>query len=264
MQTIREFASRHFGPNHPELREFIESLKQSAIGQRLLDLEPESPKHTAKEQIPPHVEVVQMVIAPKADEIRCQALTYMVRPNERGILVPKQCIRAKESGSCFCKQHNVVVNTPCSGCSMNSGHDIVHKYQWEHFGTIAQPTWVFEKYADELKANYYKTLEKQRKTTHATAKTVCKKQVKAIKPVSSKPEVQVVAQTIIPPEVFMGLRQLSMTSTQDIVDLPDERTFNQKLNVWIDDDTQLYFTTEKDEEPVGQVIRDKLVPFRRK
>jgi hypothetical protein len=267
MDTIAKLASKHFGPDHPEFNTFIESLKRSAIGPRLIDLEPE-PQISPTRQEQFSTNSVVGVIAPKPDEIRCHALTYMVRPNERGVLVPKQCIRAKECGSDFCKQHNVVVNTPCSGCSMNACHDIVHKYQWEHFGTVDRPTWVFEKYADELKANYLKTLEKQKKSSHVAhpkAKAACQKKVCAIR-VETVPLKQ--ADTvIIPPGVFMSLRQLStsVSSDKETEELfLDERVFSQKFSVWVDEDTLLYYSAEKDGEPLGQIVRDKLVPFRRK
>ncbi len=271
MDTIRQLASRHFGTEHPELRAFIESLKRSAIGARLNELEPESSQQNiSQETRQEQFSTTSIgVIAPKPDEIRCHALTYMVRPNERGVLVPKQCIRAKECGSDFCKQHNVVVNTSCSGCSMNACHDIVHKYQWEHFGTVDRPTWVFEKYADELKANYLKTLEKQKKSSHAphpkAKTTACQKKVGSIR-VETVPPKQA-DQVIIPPEVFMSLRQLStsVSSAKETEELfLDERVFSHKFSVWVDEDTLLYYSCEKDGDPIGQIVRDKLVPFRRK
>lgn len=65
----------------------------------------------------------------------------------------------------------------------------------------------------------------------------------------------------------MSLRQLSNTdavgSAVEEDDL-DHRDYSEKLKVWIDNDTQLYYLTEKDDNPLGQVMRDKLVPFRRK
>lgn len=267
MDTIAKLASRHFGTEHPEFNTFIESLKRSAIGPRLIDLEPQSDKATClptrQEQI--STNSVVGVIPPKPDEIRCHALTYMVRPDERGVLVPKQCIRAKECGSDFCKQHNVVVNTACAGCSMNACQDIVHKYQWEHFGTIHRPTYVFEKYADDLKANYYKTLDKQQKSLRAPtkAKAPCQKKVDSIKVATTAQ--QLASSAVIPPDVFLSLRQLSSVSSKiDEDELLDERIFSQKFNMWVDEDTLLYYTTEKDGDPIGQIVRDKLVPFKRK
>lgn len=272
MDTIAQLASRHFGQEHPQFKAFIDSLKRSAIGPRLIDLEPEwtEPQTDRATCLPTRQEQFSTnslgVIAPKPDEIRCHALTYMVRPDERGVLVPKQCIRAKECGSDFCKQHNVVVNTACAGCSMNACQDIVHKYQWEHFGTIHRPTYVFEKYADDLRANYYKTLDKQQKSSLVPpkAKAACQKKVASIK-VSTTAQ-QLTSSAIIPADVFLSLRQLSIVSSNITAadELSDERIFSEKFKMWVDEDTLLYYTTEKDGDPIGQIVRDKLVPFKRK
>jgi hypothetical protein len=264
MQTIRSLASAHFGEEHPQLKSFLESLRLSSIGERLNDLEPE----LCSEVLPNTcADCVQMIIAPKPDEIRCHAVTYMVRPNERGVLIPKQCIRAKECGSHFCKQHNVVINQSCSVCSMNSGTDTVHRYQWEHLGTIHEPTWIFSKYEEDLRTKYFKTLETQKKGSSIPRKpcTALKKkeqtQLENQRSQKSEPPV------VISPEVFISLRQLTQSltpkaCTEEI--LEDNRIYCQKLKVWYDEDTQLYYNTETDEEPLGQIVREKLVPFRRK
>ena len=266
MQTIRSLASAHFGDKHPQLESFIESLRVSSIGERLNHLEPE----LCSEVLPKSSQdCVQMVIAPKPAEIRCHAVTYMVRPNERGMLIPKQCIRAKECDSHFCKQHKVVINQSCSVCSMNSGTDTVHRYQWEHLGTIHEPTWIFRKYEEDLKTKYYKTLENQKKGSSIPRKpcahlTKKKEQLPLENEVSHKSE----SPLVISPEVFSSLRQLSQSLTpaacnEDI--LEDNRIYSEKLKVWYDEDTQLYYNTaETDEEPLGQIVREKLVPFRRK
>jgi len=258
MQTIANLASRHFGSTHPGLNSFLEALHHSSIGSVLKELEP-------KEE-PERHDVIHAIITPKPDAIRCNAATYMVRPNERGVLVPKQCIRAKECGSDFCKQHNVIVNQHCSVCSTNSCQDIVHKYQWEHLGTIHEPSWIFSKFEDDLKAKYHAALENQKKKK-------CQREtgIKSSKPTKTVPnhchKAEEVSPIIIPPEVFMSLRQLSNTdavgSAVEEDDL-DHRDYSEKLKVWIDNDTQLYYLTEKDDNPLGQVMRDKLVPFRRK
>jgi hypothetical protein len=264
MQTIRSLASAHFGERHPEFNSFMESLRKSTIGDRLNDLEPELCSEVFSN---PRSDCVQMIIAPKPDEIRCHAVTYMVRPNERGVLIPKQCIRAKECGSHFCKQHNVVINQSCSVCSMNSGIDTVHQYQWEHLGTIHSPTWIFSKYEEDLRTKYYKTLENQKKGSTIAKKTCAsvKKKTAITEKIGSVSQPEPVA-AVIPPEVFTSLRQLSQSITpkgdQELFE--ENRIYCEKLKVWYDEDTQLYYQTETDEEPLGQIVREKLVPFRRK
>lgn len=268
MQTIANLASRHFGSTHPGLNSFLEALHHSSIGSLLKELEP---KEEPERQLKSH-DVIHAIITPKPDAIRCHAATYMVRPNERGVLVPKQCIRAKECGSDFCKQHNVIVNQHCSVCSMNSCQDTVHKYQWEHLGTIQEPTWIFSKFEDDLKAKYLAAIENQKKKK-------CPKEtgIKSSKPTKTAPnhsscqpssrQAEEASQVIIPPEVFMSLRQLSTTDTHVSSieeEMMDHRDYSEKWKVWIDNDTQLYYMNEKDDDPLGQVMRDKLVPFRRK
>jgi hypothetical protein len=44
----------------------------------------------------------------------------------------------------------------------------------------------------------------------------------------------------------------------------NDRIFNESLNVWIDNETQLYYETEDSENPLGQVVRGKTVPFKTK
>lgn len=269
MLTISRLASKHFGENHPELNSFLEALKKSSISSRLIELEPQEEQPTKCQCPPSSSDTIRAIIAPKPDEIRCHALTYMVRPNERGILVPKQCIRAKECGSDFCKQHNVIVNQHCSACSMNSCEDTVHKYQWEHLGTIEKPTWIFSKFEDDLKTKYYATIENQKKkcskqpATIKTSKPVRTAETHSSKAGSTHSE----PQQIIPQEVFMSLRLLTTDATVNSSveeEMTDQREYSEKFKVWIDIDTQLYYLNEKDDDPIGQVMRDKLVPFKRR
>lgn len=44
----------------------------------------------------------------------------------------------------------------------------------------------------------------------------------------------------------------------------DDRVFHEALQVWIDTDTQLYYATQRDETPIGQICRGKPVPFKGK
>ena len=41
-----------------------------------------------------------------------------------------------------------------------------------------------------------------------------------------------------------------------------DRVFHEALQVWIDPDTQLYYATQRDETPLGQICRGKLVAFK--
>jgi hypothetical protein len=43
-----------------------------------------------------------------------------------------------------------------------------------------------------------------------------------------------------------------------------DRVFHEALQIWIDPDTQLYYATQHDEHPLGQVARGKPVAFRSK
>ncbi|NBP16826.1 hypothetical protein EBU95_20970 [bacterium] len=97
---------------------------------------------------------------PKANEVRCQALVWNLEKDETtGELKPKRCTRGCDNQSNFCKQHALVDGKRCSDCSNYFGEDIIHQFKHEHMGTIHEPSYIFEKYHNDVLKIYQRGLQ---------------------------------------------------------------------------------------------------------
>jgi hypothetical protein len=89
-------------------------------------------------------------VKPKADDVRCQALVWMLEKNAAGEWIPQRCTRGCEGESDYCKSHGAVDGKKCGDCSAYHGEDVVHGFKHEHLGTIHERSYVIDKFWNEL------------------------------------------------------------------------------------------------------------------
>jgi hypothetical protein len=89
-------------------------------------------------------------LKPKSDDVRCQALVWMLEKDAEGNWVPQRCSRGREGESDFCKGHGAVDGKKCGDCSAYHGEDVIHGFKHEHLGTIHERSYVIEKFWTDL------------------------------------------------------------------------------------------------------------------
>lgn len=99
----------------------------------------------------------------------CIALVYDLQKQQDGTLVPKRCTRHTQGDSTFCIQHQKEISKYCEACSKNSGTKVTHTHQWQHLGTYDKPSFVFEKFRDDLMKKYDKKKDDKSKSSDTSS-----------------------------------------------------------------------------------------------
>ena len=155
---------------------------------------------------------------------KCDAYEFALVKNETtGEFEPKQCSHSHDEGSRFCKKHGAVHGKRDGAASKYHGTEVFYEFKWQLCGSLSSgPTFVYEKFRDELLTKF----NKQSDTSHKTSLNEC---------------------------------DVPSTSSEEE---ETERIFNETHKVWVDSETQLYYETVDSENPIGQVVRDKTIPFK--
>lgn len=151
MEALATVVSNVFGPD--KLEEFKKSVADSHELSSLLASGLKSGNSRVAKKKAGSEETVRKprgVVKAKADDVRCQALVWMLEKNAEGEWVPQRCSRGCEEGSAFCKGHGAVDGKKCSDCSAYHGEDTIHGFRHEHLGTIHEETYVIRKFWPEL------------------------------------------------------------------------------------------------------------------
>ena len=153
MEALKTIIGGVFGEDEIAMGKFQESVLSNkelssllaSSGKRVI-LKPTSSKTGSEETI----RKVRSAAAPKSDEVRCQALVWMLEKDVEGNWIPQRCSRGCESESVFCKGHGGVDGKKCADCSAYHGEDTIHEFKHEHLGTIHTRSYVIDKFWTDL------------------------------------------------------------------------------------------------------------------
>ena len=159
MNTLENIISEAFDPSYKDMMKFRALLEENKELASLIlggKVNASSKNKTTSSSDAP--KKPRAPIKPKADEVRCNAVTWYVEMNEDGELIPKRCSHEREGDGDFCKQHMKVVDKKCAECSAYHGSDIVHHQVFEHLGRFDSPNYMFKKFWDTLVKSYEKRM----------------------------------------------------------------------------------------------------------
>lgn len=146
LDQIVKIVETVFEPKLNAMREFTESVKLNKELSSLLA----SGVAVVKTRSEETVRKPRAAVRPKDDDVRCQALVWMLEKDADGNWVPQRCTRGCEDGSDFCKSHGAVDGKKCADCSAYHGEDICHGFKHEHLGTIHSKSYVIDKFWNDL------------------------------------------------------------------------------------------------------------------
>ena len=153
MEALKTIIGSVFGEDANAMGKFQESVLSNKELSSLLasrgkrvSLKPTSSKTGSEETM----RKVRSAVAPKSDEVRCQALVWMLEKDVEGNWIPQRCSRGCESESVFCKGHGGVDGKKCADCSAYHGEDTIHEFKHEHLGTIHTRSYVIDKFWTDL------------------------------------------------------------------------------------------------------------------
>jgi len=183
MDALKTIIGSVFGEDANAMGKFQESVLSNKELSSLLasrgkrvSLKPTSSKTGSEETM----RKVRSAVAPKSDEVRCQALVWMLEKDVEGNWIPQRCSRGCESESVFCKGHGGVDGKKCADCSAYHGEDTIHEFKHEHLGTIHSKSYVIDKFWNDLVKYTERTLKMK------SGETVPSKKSSSIeKPISS-------------------------------------------------------------------------------
>jgi hypothetical protein len=182
MDALKTIIGSVFGEDANAMGKFQESVLSNKELSSLLasrgkrvSLKPTSSKTGSEETM----RKVRSAVAPKSDEVRCQALVWMLEKDVEGNWIPQRCSRGCESESVFCKGHGGVDGKKCADCSAYHGEDTIHEFKHEHLGTIHAKSYVIDKFWNDLVKYTERTLKMK------SGETVPSKKLSIEKPISS-------------------------------------------------------------------------------
>jgi len=162
MEALKTIIGGVFGEDEIAMGKFQESVLSNKELSSLLasrgkrvSLKPTSSKTGSEETM----RKVRSAAAPKSDEVRCQALVWMLEKDAEGNWIPQRCSRGCESESVFCKGHGGVDGKKCADCSAYHGEDTIHEFKHEHLGTIHTRSYVIDKFWTDLVRYTERTLK---------------------------------------------------------------------------------------------------------
>jgi hypothetical protein len=89
----------------------------------------------------------------------CTAMVWNMVEDQDGNLVPKRCFKSKKDDGLFCTQHGAKIpeeKQKCNTCSLRDTSNVIHKFKWEHLGTIDEPSSMFKTNRTDLETIYKK------------------------------------------------------------------------------------------------------------
>jgi hypothetical protein len=339
--SLSELIEKTFDPKSKEMRMFKEALHSSSIASLFFNIPGQKPMELIEKQSTEPGKKQRKTRGPiqvKPEAERCQAFIYAFeKDTETGEWKPKQCARSHEKDGYFCKLHGSVDGKKNEEDSKYAGMDVIHPFKWSRFGCVETgPTYLFEKFKDELiksatKAEKTHTDETTIQTEKPAKKQRAgkKKEEKTDKPkrtmnaymiylqekreeikqclLEQTPELKgkelanKVTETAgaawkassdeekkpylekaaalkvgitqiqndeLPPsidECCGGHAEQEDDSPQEVEDDDEMKLrYDEKLSVWVDDETNLYYGSDDSEQPpLGQVQKDKLMPFKK-
>lgn len=320
---IEKIVETVFDPKSNVMRKFKESVMSNKELSSLLV----SGQKTRSEESVAVVRKARATAKPKADDVRCQALVWMLEKDAEGNWVPQRCTRGCEGESGFCKSHGAVDGKKCADCSAYHGEDICHGFKHEHLGTIHERSYVIDKFWNDLvryseraekvrsgelvqkkeKAEKVLTEKKERVrrvvdnpymnwlSVHrgeikagllvenpdlgkgrAITVAVTKKAGEMWKAMSNeekqewKGKKSVVVQDEMPPamedDVVESAASVESEKSEDAEVEEDgiKLVFNEEHNVWVDEETGLYYEkNDAEESPIGQMSNGKPCAFKK-
>ena len=336
LPLLEEILEKTFDPKSKEMRAIKEALSNSTIASLFFNVP--GGKNVVSETDPSKKDrKVRGPIQAKQDQDRCQAFIYAFeKDTETGEWKPKRCTRGHEKDTHFCKLHGAPDGKKNEDDSKHAGEDVIHEFKWGRFGCVETgPTYVFEKFRDELIKAANKSEESLLSDHSGQSEKPAKKQRASKKKDSpkDKPKRTMNAYMIYLQEKRQEIKQCLLEQTPELKgkelankvtetagaawnasseeekkpylekaaalktgathEMPpaieedeccgghseeevseheaepeaeDTMTLrhDEKLGVWIDDETNLYYGTDNMEEPpLGQIQKDKLMPFKK-
>lgn len=326
MNTVENIVEEIFNPSAKDMRVFKEMILANKDLAKLfsgadVSLVQKTSEKSQVERKP------RATAQPKADGERCQAVVWnLEKDSETGELKPKRCTRGCEGSSNFCKQHGLIDGKRCSDCSNYFGEDVIHQFKHEHMGTIHEPSYIFEKYHNDVLKIYQKSQQVAEMNIEyvekvQVKKTAGRKKKESVADGESKPKralnpymkflqdnrENIKAELLLANPELKG-RDLQtgiskragelwkLQAKGKVLDSPavekeneeelhanvgeadeeptveeeksgDEEetmtlTYNDKLKVWIDEETGLYYEDEEGTDAKGSVVNGTLRPFK--
>ena len=326
MNTIENIIEEIFNPSAKNMRVFKEKILANKDLVKLISgsVKVEGGQKTQIEKKP------RAPVQPKANDVRCQAVVWNLEKDEQtGELKPKRCTRGCDGSSTFCKQHGLPDGKRCTDCSNYFGEDIIHQFKHEHMGTIQEPSYIFEKYHNDVLKIYQRSIstpadnalpaadkkeKKTKKTKAVVDESAAPKAKRPLNPymkylqenreaikaelLAANPELKgrdlqtgiskragelwkTQPKAASAPEAVVEEHEedpeVEDDKTDDVV-IPDAvveeqeqqeededtmtLTFDEKLKVWIDEETQLYYEDAEGTDAKGSIVNGSLRPFK--
>jgi len=150
IQAISALAQQMFGEGE-QLQQFVLRLTAEVFSRK--EESKNKPKKPTGEAKSTNSKKISKTIT---GGCQCDAYIFAVVKNEEtGEFEPKQCPRAKDDGSLFCKKHGSIHGKRDDAASNYHGKDVFYEFKWQLHGSVeAGPTFVFEKFRDQLLAKY--------------------------------------------------------------------------------------------------------------
>jgi len=155
LKLLESYIEEAFNPTAKAMRKFIDKVKSGPLINDIIDnttscIQSGYINAVSNEAKPEKIKSKRGPTKAAPEESRCNGLVYDLEENDSGDIIPARCKRSGLNGGQFCKQHGSIDGTKNIIDSEHYGKDIIHEFKWGHLGTVAEPSYIFEKMRTHL------------------------------------------------------------------------------------------------------------------